>query len=176
MKERLDRERRAVLKDLGIKVKKDEDPASKIEEYKASKEERRKQREAQAKELDEAKKSLERLSASEVAVKIYADAEFAALSAEQQAIVTTAAGDNHAERLRTIAIMKASAPKDAPKAPPAPIPAPAQTAPTSAPAPAATPSTPVDVKAEYQRLQGVNPYLAAGFLLANQGEYLKNLK
>lgn len=174
--ERVERAKRAQLKELGIKVKKGEDPAAKIAEFKASKEERKAQRAAQAAKISEHEATIEKLSGAAAAVKVYSDVEFNLLAPEQQAVVTQAAGDNPDERLRVIAIMKASqaqAAKEAGKggnAKEAPIAAPAQTSPATA-APEVASATPVNVKAEYSRLAKTNPYLAAAYLLQPQNRH-----
>jgi hypothetical protein len=174
-KERLERTRRATLKEVGIKVKKGEDPTAKITEFKASKEERKAQRAADTAKITDLESKVAKLSGTEEAVKVYAELEFKSLTEAQQGIVTAAAGDDPSERLRVISIMKASAPAPAAAAEtvkPAdkPIPAPANTTVAGTAPPVAT-STPTDVRAEYSRIAKTNPLAAAGYLLANREAY-----
>ncbi len=171
LKDRLDRERRSILKDLGIKLKRGEDPQERLDEYKTELESDRTENKTLKKKVADHEATIGELAASKAAVKVFADTEFAALNEAQKAIVIASAGDDPNERLKTIAIMKAVAPPVAAVATtPAPIPAPAQTAPTAA-APAPASSQVVDVRAEHERLQTTNPLLAAAYLLQNKQSY-----
>ncbi len=172
LKDRLDRERRSILKDLGIKLKRDEDPAERIEEYKTQLESDRTENKTLKKTVAAHEVTIGELAASKAAVKVFADTEFNALSEPQKAIVIASAGDDPNERLKTIAIMKAMTPSLATTtattvAAVKPITVPANTAPGQT-APEVATSQVVDVKAEYSRLQQVNPLSAAAFLLQNQ--------
>jgi hypothetical protein len=172
LKDRLDRERRSILKDLGIKLKRGEDPQERIEAYATELESDRAANKDLKKKVETHEATILELAGSKAAVKVFADTEFAALNDAQKAIVIASAGDDPNERLKTIAIMKAMgasvAPATSTPVPAAtPIPAPAQTAPGQT-APVPTPSQVVDVRAEHTRLQQTNPLQAAAYLLANQ--------
>lgn len=182
LQDRLERAKKTVLKELGIKVKKGEDPQAKLDEYKADLDSKKVERKELRDKIAAHEASIEKLSASQAAVQVFAEVEFNLLTPAQQAIVKTAAGDDAGERLKAIAMLKATAPATAPviaEAPPAappaeapPIPPPAQTAPPAA-APAPTSSQPSDVRAEHARLKETHPLLAAAYLLANRFEYYK---
>ncbi len=169
LKDRLDRERRSILKDLGIKLKRGEDPQERLEEYREQLDSDRTQNKTLKKQVETHEATITELSASKAAVKVFADTEFSLLNDAQKAIVVAAAGDDPNERLKTIAIMKAMTPPVvAPATVVAPIPAPANTAPAQgAPVPGTTPQT-VNVREEYARLQQSNPLSAAAYLLQNQ--------
>lgn len=176
LKDRLDRERRAILKDLGIKLKRGEDPQERIEAYAQELETDRTASKALRDKIADYENKLSQLAASTAAVKVFADTEFAALTDAQKAIVIASAGDDPNERLKTIAIMKAMKPEPAvtPEAPKPPIPAPAQTAPAvGGPTPGAAPGQVVDVKTEHARLKESNPLVAASYLLANLSTFTK---
>ncbi len=184
LKDRLDRERRSILKDLGIKLKRGEDPNERLEEYRTELEADKTSNKDLKTKVATHEATIERLSAAEAAVKVFAQVEFDALSPALQAIVKAAAGDNPNERLKTMAIMKATSGPPAATttqvaagavtsqaAKPA-IPAPAQTAPAAGSPPPAS-SQAVDVRAEHARLQASNPLLAAAYLLQHRAEYYK---
>jgi pyruvate dehydrogenase E2 component (dihydrolipoamide acetyltransferase) len=148
--DRLERDRKSVLKQLGIKIEKGipaqtqiDNAAKKLEDTKQSRKDERK-----AKEKAEAK--VVELEARVSAIKTFADITLAGLTTEQQAQVKAAAGDDPAEQLKIVALLQPSFAK-APAAPPAatppavdakppiptqaPAPAPAGTAPPAGPAP-----------------------------------------
>ncbi len=171
LRDRLDRERRSVLKDLGIKLKRDEDPSERIAQFQNELTSDREENKTLKQKLAANETQMAELASSKAAVKVFAEMEFNSLTEAQQKIVIASAGDDPNERLKTIAIMKASGGAPAPTATqpatPAPIPAPAQTAPGT-PAPAPTSSTVPDVRAEHARLQQSNPLEAAAYLLQNR--------
>lgn len=169
---RVDRAKKAVLKELGVKVKKSDDPNAKLAEFKTGLEaEKGKRKEMKAK-IEEQAATIARLSQSEAAVKVFADMEFSALTPAQQDMVKTLAGEDPNERIKVISQMKALQPTAVPVAAPvtaAPIPTPAQTAPANGSPEAATSSI-VDPKTEYARL-AADPrtsLVAAAYLLQNR--------
>jgi hypothetical protein len=159
---RLERERKQLLKELGI-----DNPEDAKAALKAYREEQDRQK-SEVQKLTERNIALEakakRAEELEEAIKASADAEMASLSADQREAVSDIAGDDPAKVLRAI---KRLAPTwaVAPKAPAAPAAAPTDTAPPrDAPnGDRGTESQP-DHKARYQQLKSENPVQAAYYL------------
>ena len=144
---RLERERRGVLKQLGFKVDKDIPAQRQLEGVAKDIETLKTDRKTERKAKEKAEAELATANAKLGALKTYADMELAALPAEMQTKIKAVAGDDPAEQLKTIALLKGMTPpapekvtppgetpppqKDAP-------PPPAGTAPPAGPPPQAT--------------------------------------
>ncbi len=108
LSDRLERDRRSVLKQLGFKPdkaipaqKQIDEAAKKVEDLKKSRKEERK-----AREDAEAKNAT--LTAQVEALKKFADLEISALTPEQQAKVKAAAGDDPAEQLNVLGLLRST--------------------------------------------------------------------
>lgn len=110
------------------------------------------------------------LAAYKTAIDARAADEFSRLSKEQQDAVTAIAGDDSAQRLKTIAALTPTW-KAEPAAPAAsakpPVAAPASTAPAKKDPPTTGTKPEGDANAEYERLSAINPLVAAQFYLDN---------
>lgn len=164
---RLDRERRSLLKELGIENVDDGKKA--IADLKA-KQDAEKTSAQKAAELAESLKSTkaqnEELSK---ALGTYAKSKLASLTESQRAAVVALAGEDAAKQIDAIEKLSptwAPSPAPAPAAP-APAPKPADTAPAPS-APKDGPSTsPPDPKAVYAELKKTNPVIAARYAAAH---------
>lgn len=187
LNDRLERERRSVLKQLGIKAPKGIPSAKAIEEAKAKIDGGKSQRKELRAAKDAAEAKAVELETKVAALKTFADMEIAALTPEQQTKVKSVAGDDPAEQLKVLALLKPSfAPQPAAlakddaaaAAPPAqkqPAPAPATTAPAAAPPPTTT-ADELPIRERWNQVQSIaDPNRRAAsraqFLLAN-GEAL----
>jgi hypothetical protein len=158
--ERLERERRKMLRDMGV-----EDPA----DVKAALAELKKRRDAEKTELERLQTQVTELTAKvsdrealRTTVAARAVAEMAALPEAQQTAVRTVAGDDPQQQLTTIEAMRPTWAK--PEAT-APIPAPASTT-AGQPAPAeASAAASTNHLATYEELQKTNPMQAATYRL-----------
>jgi len=169
--ERLERQERKLLKDLG---------AENMEEAKAAfaaikaRKEADKSFELKATELAEklakTTASNEQLNAS---LKTFASAKMSSLTAEQQAAVKAIAKNDPAAQLETIEALAPTWVQQSATSTPAVKPVVktvvANTS-SSTPAPAAVTSGPVDKKAEFDRLNAMNPIAAGRFLLQHRAE------
>lgn len=166
--ERLERERKLLLKELGI-----DDPEDAKAALKAYREEQDRAK-SEVQKLTERSISLEakakRADELEEAVRASAAAELATLTEEQRAAVADIAGDDPAKQLRAI---KRLAPTWASATPPAPPPAPQpqNTAPPrDAPDGDSGTQSPPDHKARYAQLRRENPVLAAYYLQQHEAQ------
>ena len=166
--ERLERERKAMLKTLGVES---EDDAKKaLADFKAKQDAEKTEAQRNAEKLSELDRTKARASELEATVKGRASRELAGLSDAQRAAVLAIAGEDPAAQLKTI---DALAPTWATAAPvattttPAATPAAAPAAATTAPprsAPSDTTQTQASPKETYQRLKAANPVAAAAYL------------
>lgn len=164
--------RRAVLAELGVTDTKDAKAA--LDELKKRRDAEKTEQERLTARVAELEAQAARAGALSTIIAGRAASELGALSDKTRAYVTAEAGDDPARQLATIDRMRASGLLDAaPVAPPAaPAPAPPATpaAPAvrdtlpsrGAPADAATGAT-VDHRAEWERLQKINPIAAAAY-------------
>lgn len=162
---RLERERKAVLKELGLDSLED---AKKAVAAARADEEAKKSTAQKAAELEASLKSTkaEKDQLAE-ALSIYAKSQLSALTEAQRSAVAAVAGDDPAKQLKTIEALRptwasvtAAAPVIAEK--------PKDTAPApAAPKSEGTASSPPDSKAIHAELKKTNPVLAARFALAN---------
>lgn len=167
---RLERERRSLLKEMGVE---NVDDAKKALADLKAKQDAEKTSAQKAAELAESLKAsnAEKASMAE-ALGVYAKAQLAGLTEVQRSAVTAIAGEDPAKQLKTIEQLRPTwgaapaAPTQAPAAP-APPPKPADTAPAPS-APKDGPATsPPDPKAVYAELKKTNPVIAARYALAN---------
>lgn len=125
--------------------------AKALEDEKLSETERLKNRNAELEKL-----IIEREAAARrEGAKPYADAQMAALTEAQRAVVLGFAGDDPTAQIKAIAALSptwaAAAQPAAPAAPPAPLAPPANTAPPAGAKPVPGSTTPIDHRAEYER-------------------------
>lgn len=157
---RLERERKQLLKELGI-----DNPEDAKAALRAYREEQDRQK-SEVQKLTEKNAALEakarRAEELEDAIKASASAELSSLTSEQREAVNDIAGDDPAKVLRAIKRLAPTWARDpAPKSPPAP----ADTAPPrDAPNGDKGTESPPDHKARYQQLKTENPVLAAYYL------------
>lgn len=156
---RIDRARREIAKELGVKVKKGEDIGAKIAE-KRQKDEDRKARLKAAEEKAAAEEA--KAASANAALKVYADAAIAGMTDAEKAILKTIGGDAPTPEkvLEVAAMLKVAAPAKAEKTETAPagekpLVAPATTGtPQGAPPPTA-PSAPAPVKEQIKQLRAI---------------------
>lgn len=169
--DRLDRERRAVLKALG--VEKVDDAKAALDAYKQAQDAAKTEAEKTAERIAALTRASARADELEEIAKSRVAYELGRLTPEQQAAVSAIAGTDAAAQLKAITALTptwaASAPPAA--APPAAAPPPATSAPPPvAPPPAGQQVSGVDHKAEYQRLKATNPIAAGAYLNAHSRE------
>lgn len=169
---RLDRERKKLLRDLGVEnedeVKKAIARAKELEDANKSEMEKlREQNEKLRKELEVSKDYKE-------AVAVSAQKELSKLSEQQKAYVESVAGEDPAKVIKTIESLKASGllkvePVTPPvvQAPPAPPRVPATTAPGGQPPKPVETTVPSTTLEVWESLQKTNPFLAASFYTKN---------
>lgn len=163
---RLERERKAVLRDLGVE---DVEAAKAALAELAAKREGEKSAAQRAAELDAALKAeRETVGAMRDALNAFASGAMAALSEAQRAAVTAVAGDDPAKQVRTIEAMRPTwaASAAAPEAPAPPSP-PADTAPARGAPSDGGGVSPPDTRAVYDELRKTNPIIAARYAQAN---------
>ena len=160
---RLERERRSVLKELGLESLDDGKKA--IAALKAE-EDAKKSAAQKAAELETSYKALKAdKDAMAEALDLYAKSHMGALTEAQRNAVVAVAGDDAAKQLKTIEALKPTWAGAVAPAAPAPE-KPRDTAPASGgPKDAGNTSTPPDLKSVYADLAKVNPILAARFAL-----------
>lgn len=156
---RLERERKAMLRDLGVEDVKD---------AKAALEELRKRQDAEKSENERLRAENERYRAEaakaaeyHAALKLKAETELKSLTDDQREAVLSLTGDDPAKTLTAIEKLRGAF-----KAPVA-APPPATTAPPASAPKAATSSEGESYSATYDRLQKENPAMAAAFLTRN---------
>ena len=167
LNERLERERRKVLRDLGVENV--DDAKTALAAFKAKQEADKTEAQRNAEKLAELDRVKADAAALRETVSMRAASEMATLTDEQRDAVKVIAGDDSAAQLRAItALSKTWATKPAPVAATAPAPA-APPAATTAPPPTAptgsSAGSPPDHKAEYARLKATNPVAAAHYLV-----------
>lgn len=173
LNERLERERRTLLKKVGFES---------VEEAQASAAELKAKRESEKTASDKAAEATLRASAAESstaalreAVSEFASRQMVGLTAEQKAAVTTIAGEDPALQLKAIAALTptwAAAIAPAATTPAASAKA-VDTAPAAnAPAPITTSET--NHKAQYESLRKSNPFAAAAYGLAHSADVFGN--
>lgn len=168
LSDRLERERRSVLKQLGVKAPKNVPAASAIAQAKENIQGQKERRRAAERENEELKTKVADLESRGGVLKTFAELEMQSLDDKTREIVKSLAGDDHAEQLRQIAairvIGKGQAPTQAAPAttapvttptPPATSPAPASTAAPPAPAPATTQVAP-PVAERYAQIKAIS--------------------
>lgn len=167
--DRLERERKAMLKTLGVES---EDDAKKaLADFKAKQDAEKTEAQRNAEKLSELDRTKARASELEATVKGRATRELAGLTEAQRVAVIAIAGDDPAAQLKTIDALASTwaAPATTATAPattttpPATAPASATTAPPRS-APPDTTQTQASPKETYQRLKATNPVQAAAFL------------
>jgi hypothetical protein len=190
MSDRLERERRSVLKQLGVKAPKDIPAASAIQEAKKNIQGQKERRRAAEKDANESKAKLADLESKVGVIKTYADLEMQSLDDKTRDIVKALAGEDPAEQLRQIGAMRAlgkatqaataaPATADKPKDTPAAVatnPAPANTAPPGAPAPSTTQAQ-LPVSERYAQIKAISDPTQREaaklfFVLENEAELL----
>jgi hypothetical protein len=171
IKERLDRERKAWLRDLGV-----EDPEDAKAAFKAYKEQQEREK-SEVQRLTErvtkAETQVSRTTELESAVKIYVESEFSKLSESQRETVIALAGNDPASQLKTLKLL-APTWQSAPAATPAATAPPVDTAPPRN-APADDSNSPPDHKAVYASLKEKNPYEASRYALDHYSDIYGNL-
>lgn len=146
LQDRLERERRSVLKQLGLNPEKGIPAQTAITEAAAKLAETRKGRKEERKAREAAEAEVSQLKTKVAAIKTFADITLAGLTPEQQAQVKAAAGDDPSEQLKIVALLQPTFTKAA-ELPPVQavpvqaVPAPAGTAPPAGPAPGAISDT-----------------------------------
>jgi myosin heavy subunit len=177
LSDRLERERRATLKKLGIELDRDEDLSTSIEKAKKKfdgwKEERNTLRERVKSLETEAQKT----ASDTAAVKVYAEAEMGSLTEAQREAVKKAAGESASEQLKTIGAWRAAGmlktdavvPPAAPAGQSKPV-LPADTVPAAS-APAAVTTSEVNHKETYASLRKNNPFAAARYAAEHPEAY-----
>jgi hypothetical protein len=168
--DRIARARIAALKELGLKVdKKSPDP---IAEAKAKLESRKAERKELKAALASKDAQLAEATTAIATVKVYAEAQMAAMPEAQREAIRKVAGDDPAKQLSTISMLQLTGALPAfAQAPPAP-PTPATTAPTGG-APAPSNAQGEDVRATYAQLKQTNPMAAAQYALIHQAQLLQ---
>jgi hypothetical protein len=141
LQDRLERERRSVLKQLGLNPEKGIPSQKAIDDAAAALAEGKKGRKAERKAKEAAEAEVAQLKTKVAAIKTFADITMAGLTPEQQAQVKAAAGDDPSEQLKIVALLqptftKAASTKETPPVQAAPVPA--GTAPPAGPAPTVT--------------------------------------
>lgn len=169
LNERLERERRKMLKDLGVENVDDAKKA--LADFKAKQEADKTEAQRNAEKLSE----LERVKAEVAELRADSAAQaasaMAGLTDEQREAVKAIAGDDPAAQNKTIRAMAKTWAKPATPATPATpaattqaVTPPATTAPAAGSAPAQVTTPPTDHKAIYKDLEKRNPAQAANYL------------
>lgn len=178
VKDRIERSKRAVLRDIG---------ASTLDEAKALKAERDALKEATKtveQRESERKAELEKAAAERDELRKdladYAEAQLAKLPEDERELIVDAAPRSPAKQLRLIEKYHAIQTKRAEEAAKKAAPATSAAAPAQRPAPASTTTangapqaattSPVNHRAEYERLKATNQYAASKYLLIHQRE------
>lgn len=172
LNERLERERRKLLKDLGVENV--DDVKTALAELKAKREAAKTEGEKTAEKLAELAREKARADSLHETVAKRAAAEMKSLSDEQRAAVVEIAGDDVAAQLRAItALTPTWAAKPAAAQAQTQTAAPASTPATTAPprsAPSDSTQTQSSPKETYLRLKKTNPVMAAEFLTQHARE------
>jgi len=103
---RLERERRSVLKQLGLKAPKGVPAAQVIAEAKSKDESRKEKMRAEIQRANAAEAKAADLESKVAALKTYADLEMSALDDKQREIVKSIAGDDPSSQLQQIAALR----------------------------------------------------------------------
>jgi hypothetical protein len=164
--DRLERERRSVLKQLGLKPEKGVPAQVAIEEAKKKTEGRKEALRAEKKRAEDAEARAATADKKLEALATYAKLELEALDEKTRETIKTLAGDDPAEQLKHLAAFKALAPKPAEPAIAAPKPAPANTTPAaSAPLPAAA-STELPAAERWAQIKSIQDPTQRGAMAA----------
>lgn len=167
---RLDRERKAVLKQLGVENV--EDAKAAIEELRKRRDSEKSESEKLRAELDAATKLAIRAKELEGVIAGQASAAVAALTDAQREAVLKLSGDDPSAVLRAIEALRPTWAAAAPAAPPS---APVKQAPLSTsaatPSPAPSASEAENHKATYERLLKQDPQLAGKYRLNNWSHF-----
>lgn len=157
---RLERERKAVLRDLGIEDPKDAKAA--LAELKTRRDAEKTAAQLQSEELAALKPQAARVAKLEATIKARADVELAALTDAQRAAVASVAGEDASSVLSAIDALKPTwAQQSAPAAAAVETPV-ANTAPPRT-APGTKPSPTTNHTAEFAALRETNPFAAAQY-------------
>lgn len=165
---RLERERRSLLKQLGVENV--DDAKAALEDLKKRRDSEKTETELLRTKLAEVEKQAARAVALDEVIAIKAKSEMAALTPEQREAVESIAGDDSALQLHSIEVLRATW-KSAPAAE-KPLPAPANTTASTA-SPSTTPAAVPDIVATYNELLKRNPMRAAHFYLQHVEEITK---
>jgi hypothetical protein len=156
LKTRLERERRKaaneVLSALGIKVRKGEDPETKLKEAKAKLDERKEERKGMKSRIAELEAQASQSGFDTGSLKTYADAALTELDEKTRAAIQASAGTSPQRTLEMIAAFKRVGIVPVVAAPSGPATPPATTTPPGTPpAPAALGTS--DMRAQYKTLK-----------------------
>ncbi len=168
---RLDRERRSILKDLGV-----ED----INDAKTAIAELKKRQDAERSEIERLKSENAELNGKalrakelESALKVRVESELSGLSEQQRETVLKLAGDDPTKQIYTLENLRSAGMLASTKPNPPP---PATTAPAAPPPTPPSSATPANHVATYERLKKENPALAARYRLENYVSMQEELK
>lgn len=162
---RLERERRSVLKELGIDSL--EAGKSAIAEAQAKREAEKTDAQKRGELEATLKKEQAEKQAMADALSVYAKSQMSALTEAQRKAVADVAGDDAAMQLKTITALQPTWASAAAPAATVVTPAPQDTAPAPAAPKDGNTSPPPDVKAIHAELKKTNPILAARYATAN---------
>ena len=167
LNQRLERERRKILSDLGVENVDDVKKA--LAEYKAAQDAKKAESELWAEKLAAYEKQVAQLSALQSVVSERARYELEQLTDEQRAAVRALSGDDEAAALRAITALRPTWQRGEQVAQPSTVPEPLSTS-AKASAPADTTHSPPDRRAEWESLKRTNPVAAANYLLRHRTE------
>lgn len=167
---RLERERKAILRELGVSDVANAKAA--LAAYRDQQEAAKSEAQRQAERIAQLELQAKRTADLEAVLATKAEREFGGLTNAQRAAVEAIAGADPAARLRAIDALRPTW-DAAPSA--RPLAAPASTS-AAAPAPAPTAPAEQNVLATYEALASTNPAAAAAYRLANWPAYEKAIK
>lgn len=170
--ERLDRERRAMLRELGIENVADAKTA--LADLKKRRDEEKTAGERAAEALQRAGIAEQNTNALKAAVGEFAARQMIGLTPEQKSAVTSIAGDDPALQLKAIAaLMPTWATPPPAVSTPSGTTTPPATSTDTAPGPNAPPAvieSPTNHRANYEALRKTNPFAAAAYAVAHPTE------